>query len=77
MEELIGKKFKWNKYGPTIWTGEVKTISCRWELIAPVDTKRDIAKGFDEYKKSIAKWGFIARPFVNGKYALEECIMFS
>lgn len=32
MEELIGKRFKRNVYGPSLWTDTVKKIWIRWSV---------------------------------------------
>lgn len=76
MNKLIGKKFRMNKYGLSLWTDTIREVSITWELVNPVLTKRD---GIVKYIQDVGhnkKLGMIAHIKINRIYDLDEIIIY-
>lgn len=76
MEDLVGRNFKRNKYGLSLWTETIKEVSFQFELVEPVLTKRN---GIQDYIKNhmINSYkGYKVKVKINRIYDLDEIIIY-
>jgi hypothetical protein len=77
MDELIGKKFRRNKYGLSIWEDTITSVELSYRLLYPISVKD--YEPFVEYflaKKEQGKKGLIPYIMINDKYNLDEIIVY-
>lgn len=76
MEELIGKRFKRNKYGLSLWEDRIKSIRIDHEFVVPLDFKTAIRARKEEEKIGEAmrkhhseckSFGFVPKLMIQGE----------
>ena len=82
MNDLIGKKFRRNKYGPSIWEDRIIRVYLAYPLVRPINQQlvpfwsKEYAKEYEENRK----YGFKVVPMIegetSGKFNLDEIIIY-
>ena len=81
MNDLIGKKFKRNKYGLSLWEDEIVELYYALHWVEPTNFKKiDVDKWKETFGEN-KKFGFKAIPMVKGKnsigpFELDEIIIY-
>lgn len=79
-EELIGWRFRWNKYGLTLWEDRIAEIGMSMKLLLPpkIDS---LSKGWFKAYKEAGKLGYQVVPAVRGEntknwYEIHEIVIY-
>lgn len=79
LEGLIGKRFRRHKYGLTPWEKVIESVDVEMELVAAVRKHEYIQQRrgyFEAVQKSKDLHGATYRVVINGKYYLDEIIIY-
>jgi len=76
MEDLIGRNFKRNKYGLSLWTDTIRDVSFQFQLVEPVLIKRNGIQDYIKNHMTNSHKGYKIKVKINRIYDLDEIIVY-
>ena len=79
INDLIGKKFRRNKYGLSVWEDSIIEIGWHQHLVSPI-SKLEEGNYFQNLKESKIQYGWYPEVFVKGTsghcYSFKEIVIY-